>query len=150
MRCPFCGNLEDKVVDSRESKEGDVIRRRRQCVACERRFTSYEKIDEQPFQVIKSDERREPYDRAKLMRGLQLACQKRPVSATKLAQVADRIEAAMQEREEREISSGEIGTMVMEQLRGVDEVAYVRFASVYRNFKDVDEFVRELQELREE
>lgn len=150
MRCPFCGNLEDKVVDSRESKEGDVIRRRRQCVACERRFTSYEKIDEQPFQVVKSDERREPYDRAKLMRGLQLACQKRPVSAAKLGQVADRIEAAMQEREEREISSREIGTMVMEQLRAVDEVAYVRFASVYRNFKDVDEFVRELQELREE
>ena len=150
MRCPFCGHLEDRVVDSRESREGDVIRRRRQCVSCERRFTSYEKIDEQPYQVVKSDERREPYDRTKLMRGLQLACRKRPISAPKIEQIADRIEAAMQEREDREISSRELGTLVMEQLRGVDQVAYVRFASVYRNFKDVDEFVRELHQLRDD
>lgn len=148
MRCPFCGNPEDRVVDSRESKEGDVIRRRRQCTACERRFTSYEKIDEQPFHVVKSDERREPYDRQKLMRGLQLACRKRPVPASKLEQLADKIEAAMQENEEREISSRELGNLVMDELRALDQVAYVRFASVYRNFKDVDEFVRELRQLR--
>jgi transcriptional repressor NrdR len=150
MRCPFCGNLEDRVVDSRESKEGDVIRRRRQCAACERRFTSYEKIDEQPFHVVKRDERRELYDRSKLMQGLQVACRKRPISAAQLDRVADEIEAEMQESADREISSRRLGNMVMEKLRDLDEVAYVRFASVYRRFEDVEQFVRELHQLKEE
>lgn len=150
MRCPFCGNLEDRVVDSRESKEGDVIRRRRQCASCERRFTSYEKIDEQPFQVVKRDERREPYERAKLMQGLQVACRKRPISAAQLDRVADEIEVAMQELGDREISSRRLGNLVMEKLRDLDEVAYVRFASVYRRFEDVEQFVRELHQLKDD
>ena len=150
MRCPFCGNLEDRVVDSRESKEGDVIRRRRQCEACERRFTSYEKIDEQPFQVVKRDERREQYQRDKLMRSFQVACRKRPIPAAQLDRVADEIEAAMQESGEREISSRRLGNMVMDKLRDLDEVAYVRFASVYRRFEDVEQFVRELHQLQDE
>ena len=149
MRCPFCGTAEDRVVDSRESREGDVIRRRRECVQCERRFTSYEKIESLPFQVVKRDERREPYERAKLMRGLQVACRKRPIPADTLEAIADEIEAAMQESSEREISSQKLGFMVMERLRQLDQVAYVRFASVYRRFKDVEEFVRELDQLKE-
>ncbi|HYM60549.1 MAG TPA: transcriptional regulator NrdR [Thermoanaerobaculia bacterium] len=148
MRCPFCGNAEDRVVDSRESREGDVIRRRRECVRCERRFTSYEKIEVQPFQVVKRDERREEYDRAKLMRGLQLACRKRPVSQEALESLANAIEAAMQESGEREISSLQLGTMVMERLRDLDPVAYVRFASVYRRFEDVEAFVKELHSFK--
>lgn len=149
MRCPYCGNQEDRVVDSRESREGDVIRRRRECVACERRFTSYEKIDVLPFQVVKRDERREPYEREKLMRGLTIACRKRPVSAGKLERIADEIESMMQESGEREISSQELGWQVMEKLRELDQVAYVRFASVYRRFEDVEEFVRELHQLKD-
>jgi transcriptional repressor NrdR len=148
MRCPFCGNTEDRVVDSRESREGDVIRRRRQCVRCERRFTSYEKIEHLPFQVVKRDQRREPYDREKLMRGLQVACRKRPVSQDSLEQIADSIEVMMQESGEREFSAQQIGTMVMERLRNVDPVAYVRFASVYRRFEDVEAFVKELHQLK--
>ena len=148
MRCPFCANTEDRVVDSRESREGDVIRRRRECVACGRRFTSYEKIERTPFQVVKRDERREPYDREKLMRGLQVACRKRPVPQAQLDAVADSIEAAMQEAGEREISSQQLGRLVMERLRELDPVAYVRFASVYRRFEDVDAFVKELHELK--
>jgi transcriptional repressor NrdR len=148
MRCPFCGNTEDRVVDSRESREGEVIRRRRQCVRCERRFTSYEKIEHLPFQVVKRDQRREPYDREKLMRGLQVACRKRPVSQDALEQIADSIEVMMQESGEREISAQQIGTMVMERLRNVDPVAYVRFASVYRRFEDVEAFVKELHQLK--
>ena len=148
MRCPFCGNTEDRVVDSRESREGDVIRRRRECARCERRFTSYEKIELPTFQVVKRDQRREPYDRGKLMYGLQVACRKRPVSVTELERVADSIEAAMQEIGEREISSQALGVMVMERLRDVDPVAYVRFASVYRRFEDVDAFVKELHRLK--
>jgi transcriptional repressor NrdR len=150
MRCPFCGNLEDRVVDSRESKEGDSIRRRRECVACERRFTSYEKIEEQPFHVVKRDLRREPYDREKLMQGLRIACRKRPISAPSLEKLADEIEAAMQESSDREISSRVLGTLVMEKLREIDQVAYVRFASVYRRFEDIDEFVRELHQLKDD
>lgn len=149
MRCPYCGNQEDRVVDSRESREGDVIRRRRACVACERRFTSYEKIEVLPFQVVKRDERREPYEREKLMRGLTIACRKRPVSAGKLERIADEIESMMQESGEREISSQELGWQVMEKLRELDQVAYVRFASVYRRFEDVEEFVRELHQLKD-
>jgi transcriptional repressor NrdR len=148
MRCPFCGNAEDRVVDSRESREGEVIRRRRECTRCERRFTSYEKIEFQPFQVIKRDQRREPYDRQKLMRGLQVACRKRPVSQDELERVADAIEARMHDSGEREISSQHLGHMVMKRLRDLDAVAYVRFASVYRRFEDVDAFVKELHELK--
>jgi len=148
MRCPFCGNTEDRVVDSRESREGEVIRRRRQCVRCERRFTSYEKIEHLPFQVVKRDQRREPYDREKLMRGLQVACRKRPVSQDSLEQIADSIEVMMQESGEREISAQQIGTMVMNRLRNVDPVAYVRFASVYRRFEDVEAFVKEFHQLK--
>ena len=148
MRCPFCGNLEDRVVDSRESREGDVIRRRRACAACDRRFTSYEKIELPTFQVVKRDERREPYDREKLMRGLQIACRKRPVPQGELERLADSIESEMSDRGEREISSQALGTMVMDRLRDLDPVAYVRFASVYRRFEDVDAFVKELHRLR--
>jgi len=148
MRCPFCGNGEDRVVDSRESREGDVIRRRRECTRCERRFTSYEKIESLPFQVVKRDQRREPFDRMKLMRGLQVACRKRPVSQDALERVADSIESWMNDLSEREISSRDIGAMVMKRLRELDPVAYVRFASVYRNFEDVESFVKELHQLR--
>lgn len=148
MRCPFCGNLEDRVVDSRESREGDVIRRRRECTRCDRRFTSYEKIDAPTFQVVKRDQRREDYDRIKLMRGLQIACRKRPVSQAELERIADSIEAQMTDSGEREISSQELGTMVMDRLRALDPVAYVRFASVYRRFEDVDAFVKELHRLK--
>jgi len=148
VRCPFCGNLEDRVVDSRESREGEVIRRRRECTRCERRFTSYEKIEVPFFQVVKRDQRREAYDRSKLMRGLQIACRKRPVPQADLDRVADSIESDMQEGAEREISSQRLGTMVMDRLRGLDPVAYVRFASVYRRFEDVDAFVKELHRLK--
>lgn len=148
MRCPFCGNLEDRVVDSRESREGEVIRRRRECTRCERRFTSYEKIEAQAFQVVKRDQRREPYDRGKLMRGLQIACRKRPVPQAELERIADSIEYEMQESGEREISSQRLGTLVMDRLRELDPVAYVRFASVYRRFEDVDAFVKELHRLK--
>jgi transcriptional repressor NrdR len=147
VRCPFCGNLEDRVVDSRESREGEVIRRRRECTRCERRFTSYEKIEVPTFQVVKRDQRREAYDRSKLMRGLQIACRKRPVPQAELDRVADSIESAM-DAGEREISSQRLGTLVMERLRDLDPVAYVRFASVYRRFEDVDAFVKELHRLR--
>lgn len=148
MRCPFCGNLEDRVVDSREGREGDVIRRRRECTRCERRFTSYETIELPKFQVVKRDQRREPYDRGKLMQGLQIACRKRPVPQAELERVADSIEASMQESNEREISSQQLGTLVMGRLRDLDPVAYVRFASVYRRFEDVDAFVKELHRLK--
>lgn len=148
MRCPYCGGLEDRVVDSRESRERDVIRRRRQCVHCERRFTSYERVERMPFQIVKRDQRREEYDRIKLMRGLQVACRKRPVSQAELERVADAIEAAMVDSGERELSSQRIGQMVMERLRALDPVAYVRFASVYRRFEDVDAFVKELHQLK--
>ncbi|MEA2571853.1 MAG: transcriptional repressor NrdR [Acidobacteriota bacterium] len=148
MRCPYCANTEDRVVDSRESREGDVIRRRRECVRCERRFTSYEKIEQQPFQVVKRDQRREDYDREKLMRGLHIACRKRPVSQPALEKLADSIEAAMADSNDREISSQDLGIMVMERLRDLDAVAYVRFASVYRRFEDVEAFVKELHHLK--
>ncbi|HEY0591683.1 MAG TPA: transcriptional regulator NrdR [Thermoanaerobaculia bacterium] len=150
MRCPYCGHTEDRVVDSRESREGEVIRRRRECIRCERRFTSYEKIESMPFQVVKRDERREPYDREKLMNGLRIACKKRPVSQATLEALADEIEAAMQDSADREISSNELGNMVMSRLRQLDQVAYVRFASVYRRFEDVEEFLKELTQLRDQ
>src|SRR5688572_14104668 len=148
MRCPFCGNLEDRVVDSRESREGDVIRRRRECAQCDRRFTSYEKIELPTFMVVKRDQRREAYERTKLMRGLQIACRKRPVPQGKLEAIADAIESAMADSGEREISAQALGTLVMDRLRDLDPVAYVRFASVYRRFEDVDAFVKELHKLK--
>jgi transcriptional repressor NrdR len=148
MRCPFCGNMEDRVVDSREGRDGDVIRRRRECTRCDRRFTSYEKIESLPLFVVKRDERREPFDRDKLMRGLQIACRKRPVSQDALERLADSVEGAINDAGEREISSQRIGSMVMAQLRDLDPVAYVRFASVYRNFEDVDAFFKELHQLK--
>lgn len=149
MKCPFCGFDRDRVVDSRESREGDVIRRRRQCLACERRFTSYEKIELTPFVVIKRDERREPWNREKLKQGLMIACRKRPVSADDLEKLADDIELTIQDSAEREISSSQLGTIVMDRLKALDKIAYIRFASVYRRFEDVDEFLEELEELRE-
>jgi len=147
VKCPYCGHLGDKVVDSRESKEGDAIRRRRECLECARRFTSYERIDEIPYMVVKKDGRRERFDRQKLVGGLLKACEKRPVRVSALESVADRIEAALQERPEREISTEEIGQQVMHELKHLDKVAFVRFASVYRNFRDIDEFTNELNEL---
>src|SRR4051812_21247416 len=147
MKCPYCAHLGDKVVDSRESKEGEVIRRRRECLGCGRRFTSYERIDEIPYMVVKKDGSRERFERQKLVAGLLKACEKRPVSMTALDAVADRIESALQERPEKEIGTTEIGAFVMEELKKLDKVAYVRFASVYRQFRDIGEFMHELQGL---
>jgi transcriptional repressor NrdR len=147
MKCPFCGHLEDKVVDSRESREGDVIRRRRECIECGRRFTSYERIDEIPYMVIKKDGSREKFDRQKLMSGLLKACEKRPVSLNQLEAIVNNVEYFVQEANDRERSTTEIGEMLMEQLRKLDKVAYVRFASVYLDFKDIREFMAELREL---
>jgi len=150
VRCPFCTHLEDKVVDSREGKDGRVIRRRRECLKCAKRFTSYERIDEIPLMVIKKDDRREPYDRNKIMGGLRRACEKRPVSSAALEAIVDEIEQMMQDSPEREIATRAIGEKVMERLRTLDTVAYVRFASVYRQFQDVDQFMRELKEILEQ
>lgn len=147
MKCPYCGHPGDKVVDSRESKEGEVIRRRRECLDCGRRFTSYERIDEIPYMVVEKDGRRERFERQKLVAGLLKACEKRPVRVSALEDVADKVETALQEKPEREISTEEIGAHVMEALRQLDKVAYVRFASVYRNFRDIDEFKHELNDL---
>jgi transcriptional repressor NrdR len=147
VKCPYCGHLGDKVVDSRESKEGEVIRRRRECLQCGRRFTSYERIDEIPYMVVKKDGRRERFERQKLVAGLLKACEKRPVSVAALEAVADQVEGALQEKAEREITTEEIGARVMRELKQLDKVAFVRFASVYRNFRDLDEFKHELNEL---
>ncbi len=147
MKCPFCGHLKDKVVDSRESKEGDVIRRRRECLGCGRRFTSYERIDDIPYMVIKKDGSRERFGREKVIAGLLKACEKRPVSVAALEAVANRVEASLQERPEKEISTQEVGALVMQELKALDKVAYVRFASVYRHFRDVSEFMTELRGL---
>lgn len=147
MKCPYCGHLGDKVVDSRESKEGEVIRRRRECLNCGRRFTSYERIDEIPYMVVKKDGRRERFERQKLVAGLLKSCEKRPVGVGAVEKIADRVEAALQEKAEREISTEEVGARVMLELKQLDKVAFVRFASVYRNFRDLDEFKHELNEL---
>jgi transcriptional repressor NrdR len=147
MKCPYCGHLGDKVVDSREGKEGEVIRRRRECLECAKRFTSYERIDEIPYMVVKKDGTRERFDRQKLIGGLLKACEKRPVSVSALEAIADRVEATLQERPEKEISTADIGGFVMEELRKLDKVAYVRFASVYKHFRDIGEFWDELKEL---
>ena len=147
MKCPFCGHLGDKVVDSRESKEGEVIRRRRECLGCGKRFTSYERIDEIPYMVVKKDGTRERFERQKLVTGLLKACEKRPVSVAALEGVADRVESTLQERTEKEITTSEIGALVMQDLKTLDKVAYVRFASVYRHFRDIGEFMTELKDL---
>jgi transcriptional repressor NrdR len=147
MTCPFCGHREDKVIDSRESKEGDLIRRRRECLKCERRFTTYERSDEIPYMVVKRDGRREKFDRQKVLEGLLKACEKRPVPMAKLAEVVDEVEARLAESADREISTVAIGELLMERLRGLDKVAYVRFASVYRDFQDVEAFLDELKDL---
>jgi transcriptional regulator NrdR len=145
MKCPFCGFLEDKVVDSRESKEGDSIRRRRECLECGRRFTSYERIDEIPYMVVKKDGRREAFDRKKVMSGLLRACEKRPISASQLESIVDEAEKAVQDSPDRELSTSEIGKIIMKRLKTLDKVAYVRFASVYLEFEDVSEFMNELK-----
>ena len=147
MKCPFCGHLQDKVVDSRESKEGDAIRRRRQCLECKRRFTSYERIDEIPYMVVKKDGRRERFERQKVLAGLLKACEKRPVSMIQLETIADKAEMMVQDSSEREVSTTGIGELIMNELKSLDKVAYVRFASVYLDFKDVQEFMSELKEL---
>ncbi len=147
MKCPYCSHLRDKVVDSRESKEGEVIRRRRECLGCGKRFTSYERLDEIPYMVVKKDGTRERFERQKLIAGLLKACEKRPVSVAALEGVADRVEATLQERPEKEIATDEIGAFVMEELKHLDKVAYVRFASVYRHFRDIGEFMSELKDL---
>jgi len=149
VKCPFCSHTRDKVVDSRESGSGDSIRRRRECLECGRRFTSYERIEEIPYFVIKKDGRREPFDRSKLLAGLMRACEKRPVSAKALQRIVDEVEQLVMDSPEREIEAVAVGERVMDRLRELDKVAYVRFASVYRQFEDVEEFMSELRGLLE-
>jgi transcriptional repressor NrdR len=147
MKCPFCRDLENKVIDSRLSKDGDIIRRRRECLRCQRRFTTYERVEEMLPMIVKKDGRREVYERLKVIAGLKKACEKRPVSMEMIEQTADRIERMLQERGEKEVSSSVIGEAIMRALYDLDKVAYVRFASVYRSFEDVNEFMRELKDL---
>jgi transcriptional repressor NrdR len=145
MLCPFCGFREDKVIDSRESKEGDSIRRRRQCLSCERRYTTYEHCDEVPYMVVKKDGRREKFDRQKVLNGLLRACEKRPVSMGKLAELVNDVESMLLESPDREIPTTLLGERLMERLKALDKIAYVRFASVYRDFQAVEEFLSELE-----
>ena len=147
MRCPFCSQQNDKVVDSRESGSGDAIRRRRECLDCGRRFTSYERIEEIPYLVIKKDGRREAFERSKLTAGLHRACEKRPVSAKALTQLVEEIEQMVQDSTDREVEARAIGEKAMGRLKELDKVAYVRFASVYRQFEDAQEFMAELRDL---
>ncbi len=147
MKCPFCGFLNDKVVDSRESKEAESIRRRRECLKCGKRFTTYERIDEIPYMVVKKDGRREKFDRQKVLSGLLRACEKRPVSMGKLEQIVNEAEGLVIDSPERERKTSDIGELIMERLKKLDKVAYVRFASVYLDFKDVREFMTELKDL---
>jgi transcriptional repressor NrdR len=147
VKCPFCSNLDDKVIDSREARTGDLIRRRRECLRCERRFTTYERIDEIPYMVIKKDGRRERFDRQKVLQGLLKACEKRPVPTGKLEALVDEVERGVHEAKERELTTTELGEVLMSRLKKLDKVAYVRFASVYLDFKDVKEFMSELKGL---
>jgi transcriptional repressor NrdR len=147
MRCPYCGHVEDKVVDSREAQDGLATRRRRECLGCGRRFTTYERIEEVLPPVVKKDGRREPFDRRKIVEGVQIACQKRPVSAEQIEALVSSVERSVMESGDREIRTTAVGEAVMERLKALDEVAYVRFASVYRAFRDVDEFMNELEGL---
>lgn len=150
MKCPFCDKLEDKVVDSRMAREGEVIRRRRECLSCKRRYTTYERVEESLPIVVKKDGRREPFDRTKILSGLKKACEKRPISTATIEAVTDRIEKRVQEMGDAEIQSRTIGGEVMKELHQLDQVAYVRFASVYREFKDIDQFMDELKALAHE
>lgn len=147
MKCPYCGFTQDRVVDSRESKEADSIRRRRECERCEKRFTTYERLDEIPYMIVKKDGRREKFERQKILSGLLRACEKRPVPATQLEAIVNQVESFVFDSAERERTSAEIGEMIMRQLKGLDTVAYIRFASVHRDFKDVSEFKSELDSL---
>ena len=147
MKCPYCGFTQDRVVDSRESKEADSIRRRRECEGCNKRFTTYERIDEIPYMVVKKDGRREKFDRQKVLSGLLHACEKRPVPAADLERIVDETEAYVVDSPERERSTSEVGELIMARLKQIDTVAYIRFASVYRDFKDVREFKAELEDL---
>ena len=150
MKCPFCDELEDKVVDSRMAKEGEVIRRRRECLGCKRRYTTYERVDEILPMVVKKDGRRESFDRTKILSGLKKACEKRPISTATIEAVTDRIEKRIQEMGETEIESRVVGEELMKELHQLDQVAYVRFASVYREFKDIDQFMDELRTLAQQ
>jgi transcriptional repressor NrdR len=147
MKCPYCGHIESKVLDSRISKEMDTIRRRRECLKCAKRFTTAERLEEGLPLVVKKDGRREQFDRDKIMAGLKKACEKRPVSVTNIEKIVSRIEYNLLEKGEKEITASEIGAMVMDELRKLDEIAYVRFASVYRQFRDINEFMEELKDL---
>jgi transcriptional repressor NrdR len=147
MTCPFCGHKQDRVIDSRESKEGDLIRRRRECLKCARRFTTYERSDEIPYMVVKRDGRREKFDRQKILEGLLKACEKRPVPMAKLAELVDEVQSHLADNPDRELSTREIGELLMKRLRILDKIAYVRFASVYRDFQDVEAFLVELKDL---
>jgi transcriptional repressor NrdR len=147
MKCPFCGFENDKVVDSRESKEGESIRRRRECLKCEKRFTTYERIDEIPYMVVKKDGRREKFERQKILNGVLRACEKRPISMGKMEQIVNEVEQYVVDSPERERTTSDIGELIMDRLKQIDKVAYIRFASVYRDFKDVDEFRSELERL---
>ena len=149
MRCPYCGFLESKVIDSRQSKKGVSIRRRRECLSCQR-FTTYERVEEIPYMVVKKDGSRQPFDSQKLLRGMMKACEKRPIQISQLEEIVEEVESILQERPDKEIGSSEIGQMVMERLKALDKVAYIRFASVYREFKDVVEFKHVLENLLKE
>lgn len=150
MKCPFCHETENRVIDSRLSKDGHMVRRRRECMKCNRRFTTYERVEETMPLVVKKDSRRESYDRIKIVNGLKRACEKRPVSINTIEAIADRIERGLQERGDKEVPSSAIGEAAMRELHDIDQVAYVRFASVYRSFKDINEFMVELEELLKE
>ena len=147
MTCPYCGHAEDRVIDSRESKEGNSIRRRRECAACDKRFTTYERIDEVPYMVVKKDGRREKFDREKVLKGLIKSCEKRPIGMQKHSELVDAVEALVTDSPDREISTTEIGEFLMERLKELDKIAYVRFASVYRDFQDEQAFMDELRAL---
>ena len=147
MRCPKCGHLEDRVIDSRSTREGRAIRRRRECIGCGHRYTTYEYVENASVVVVKKDGKREPWSREKLVAGISRACEKRPISLAQIEAIVDRLETEMQRQAPGEIASKLLGEMVMAELRGLDEVAYVRFASVYRHFRDIGEFMSELEEL---
>jgi transcriptional repressor NrdR len=147
MKCPFCGHGDNKVIDSRTSSEGNAVRRRRECLACSQRFTTYEVVEEMPLFVVKKDGRRQPFDRKKILSGIQKACEKRPIPLEKIEDVVVHIEREIYRKFEREVCSAEIGQRIMDQMASIDEVAYVRFASVYRQFKDVNQFMAELKDL---
>ena len=147
MRCPYCGNPEDKVVDSRASREQDSIRRRRECLKCQRRFTTYEHIENIPLMVVKKNGERQPFDRNKIMAGLLKACEKRPISAKQIESILDSTEKTLLKNHDKEVKSSQVGELIMKKLHGTDQVAYVRFASVYREFKDISEFMKELKDI---